>query len=352
MLYYVAQGIVPLQPSCAPQQMTRVCNAFFRFVLQVSQNKLYQPHTQGAYSANMNISRNMYSTDFAADDSVRKWLTNYAESHLHDPSKGHTIILSVPSRKMVYESYETDFKHGDFFYFPKKKVDGVQTYFLPSRSHFMRCWRTDPILKHIVLRKYLRFALCDECIDFRERRRYATTDEERREIKTQEKIHKQFVHEERASYYWRRNQAIFMKEEYMSMIADGADQSAYGLPHFIEIDKFSSNRRKIPVYLMGVLVHGYRPFGFTYLKNVKHGANIVIECIHHVLMDYKEHRGYIPPVIFLQLDNTSKQNKNKFMLGYLACLVAWGVCRQVIISFLPVGHTHEDIGIFVVCVCR
>lgn len=92
MLYYVAQGIVPLQPSCAPQQMTRVCNSFFRFVLQVSQNKLYQSQTQGA--------RNMYSTDFAADDSVRKWLTNYAESHLHDPSKGHTIILSVPSRKM------------------------------------------------------------------------------------------------------------------------------------------------------------------------------------------------------------------------------------------------------------
>ena len=32
------------------------------------------------------------------------------------------------------------------------------------------------------------------------------------------------------------------------------------------------------------------------------------------------------------------------MIGYLACLVAWRVCRQVLISYLPVGHTHEDIG--------
>ena len=43
MKYYVTQGVVPLQPSCAPQQMVTVRNAFFRFVLQVSQNKLYQP---------------------------------------------------------------------------------------------------------------------------------------------------------------------------------------------------------------------------------------------------------------------------------------------------------------------
>ena len=114
----------------------------------------------------------------------------------------------------------------------------------------------------------------------------------------------------------------------------------------IDIDKFSSNRLRMPVYLMGVIVHGYRAFGFTYLKNVKHGRNVVIECLHQVLMDYKNNRGYIPPVIFVQLDNTCKQNKNKYMLGYyyLACLVAWGVCRQVILSFLPVGHTHEDIG--------
>ena len=174
----------------------------------------------------------------------------------------------------------------------------------------MRCWRTTPALKSIVLRKYLRFALCDDCIDFRERRRYAASEQERRLIKQQENIHHLFVHEERGSYYLRQNAAIWMKEEYLSLIADGADQSAYGIPHFIEVDKSSANRLKIPVYLMGVLVHGYRTFGFTYLKNVKHGTNIVIECLHHVFVDYKTNRGHIPPVVYVQFDNTWKQNKN------------------------------------------
>jgi len=31
------------------------------------------------------------------------------------------------------------------------------------------------------------------------------------------------------------------------------------------------------------------------------------------------------------------------MLGYLACLVQWGLFSQVYISFLPVCHTHEDV---------
>ena len=85
--------MVPLQPSCAPQQMVKVCNAFFKFVLQVSQNKLYQPTVEGStYSTTMNIARNPHVNDYSADDSVKNWLTNFAQAHLHDPSKGHTII--------------------------------------------------------------------------------------------------------------------------------------------------------------------------------------------------------------------------------------------------------------------
>ena len=85
----------------------------------------------------MNIPRNPYHTDYSADDSVKNWLINYAEAHLHDPSKGHTIILSVPTRKIVYEEYENDFKQGALFYFPQKKQDGKMSYYLPSCSHFM-----------------------------------------------------------------------------------------------------------------------------------------------------------------------------------------------------------------------
>jgi hypothetical protein len=47
--------------------------------------------------------------------------------------------------------------------------------------------------------------------------------------------------------------------------------------------------------------------------------------------------------LHVQLDNTSKDNKNRGTFGYFAYLVASGTFKKVVVSFLPVGHTHEDI---------
>ena len=71
----------------------------------------------------------------------------------------------------------------------------------------------------------------------------------------------------------------------------------------------------MPVFLMAALVHGFNAYMFTVLKNIKHGTNVVIECLHHILVDIHNQKGFIPPTLFLQLDNTSKQNKNQYMLG-------------------------------------
>jgi hypothetical protein len=54
----------------------------------------------------------------------------------------------------------------------------------------------------------------------------------------------------------------------------------------------------------------------------------------------------IPPYITLQLDNTAKQNKGKYLIAFCEILVARKVCEQITINFLPVGHTHEDIDQF------
>ena len=57
-------------------------------------------------------------------------------------------------------------------------------------------------------------------------------------------------------------------------------------------------------------------------------------------------RGALPRTLNVQLDNITKQCKSRFMLGWLAFLVLVGVFDKVILSFLPVGHTHEDIDQF------
>ena len=47
--------------------------------------------------------------------------------------------------------------------------------------------------------------------------------------------------------------------------------------------------------------------------------------------------------LFIQLDNTSKENKNKHLLRFAAQLIERKKFEEVQISFLMVGHTHNDV---------
>lgn len=54
----------------------------------------------------------------------------------------------------------------------------------------------------------------------------------------------------------------------------------------------------------------------------------------------------LPSTFYLQLDNSGKDNKNWAMMAFLSELVARGVFKTIIMSFLIVGHTHEDVDAF------
>jgi hypothetical protein len=43
------------------------------------------------------------------------------------------------------------------------------------------------------------------------------------------------------------------------------------------------------------------------------------------------------------MDNTCKDNKNRFVFAYCNMLVDMGLFERVEINFLPVGHTHCDV---------
>ena len=44
-----------------------------------------------------------------------------------------------------------------------------------------------------------------------------------------------------------------------------------------------------------------------------------------------------------QMDNTYKDNKNRYVMAYCNMLVDLGVFDRVELNFLPVGHTHCDV---------
>ena len=51
----------------------------------------------------------------------------------------------------------------------------------------------------------------------------------------------------------------------------------------------------------------------------------------------------LPPCLYLQLDNCSSENNNRYVFSFLSLLVVKGIFKQVYVGFLMVGHTHEDV---------
>jgi hypothetical protein len=355
--YYIA-GILPLVPSCNHSTMTRVCRRFFEWMLGCSHNKIDQPTLKLAspiarvpYSIEMQGSRAIPIHDETTADCIVKWLCDFAAMHIHDPTAPQ-IILQVATKTQVYETYENDFvtlqpESQAAKFFPRSSSGVLK---LPTKSYFLKVWDSNPSTAKFKVRRYLPLSQCQTCVEFIDLRRECHTPETRLAIIAQERLHHEFIRREKTSYYTRRKQAICQvvsgRKQFGCCIMDACTQAVLALPHFVEIDKTSSEACKIPMHVMAALVHGFRPYAFIFTDNFKHGANITIECLHHVLTDMQQEDGSLPRTFYLQLDNTTKQCKNKFVIAYLGLLIAWNLLERVVISFLPVGHTHEDIGIF------
>ena len=74
-----------------------------------------------------------------------------------------------------------------------------------------------------------------------------------------------------------------------------------------------------------------------------HDCNVLIATLIKTMEAHLSRHDRTPEVLYIQLDNATGTNKNKWVLFFLGLLVGWKHFRKVKVSFLLVGHTHEDI---------
>lgn len=77
--------------------------------------------------------------------------------------------------------------------------------------------------------------------------------------------------------------------------------------------------------MTGAINHGYGVHCYIDLLTWPHDANLVI----NVLVDVILKRETLPPVLYLQLDNTARENKKKYVMAFLAYLVQAGIFKEV-----------------------
>lgn len=60
-------------------------------------------------------------------------------------------------------------------------------------------------------------------------------------------------------------------------------------------------------------------------------------------MFVKEELGKLPRKLFIETDNCSRDLKNQYLFSFYWSLVDLGIFEQVIVSHMPVGHTHGEV---------
>lgn len=153
----------------------------------------------------------------------------------------------------------------------------------PCYNYFMRVWKMH--CSNIQVRKSSRFTKCSLC----EQLRSALVDTVRagqstEELLNQKRDHNSFVRKERREYFSKMERSILSPKEYISVIVDGADQSAFSLPHFTTKTK-DQRGQGLKVHLIGLLQHSFTNNLCLYAMTENHetGSNHIIEVVHRFL---------------------------------------------------------------------
>ena len=167
------------------------------------------------------------------------------------------------------------------------------------------------------------------------------------------------------------------------------DHSKTSSPHFSHKSKHMDTFMKLSVSVTGMIVHGHRNVCYAHyrLDIFPSDSNYTVGSIAKLFRDLElppKHSSRelfsgsrttplfiallaraemctsslpppaakqllakpLPPVLNLQLDNATGDNKNRFVFAFCSLLTYHGVFQEVYINFLIVGHTHDIDALF------
>ena len=99
------------------------------------------------------------------------------------------------------------------------------------------------------------------------------------------------------------------------------------------------------MHVVGCLVFHGELHSKKFLKypSLHNDRNLIITIMQRIFNQWEEKSGGLPPVLYLQLDNTPRENKNNLLFTYLHMLLVKQVFKKIKVGFLIVGHTHDQI---------
>ena len=174
--------------------------------------------------------------------------------------------------------------------------------------------------------------------------------------------------------------------ECLTVMHDKMDHSKTDSPVFSHKSKELDGLVKLPVSVTGMIAHGHGDVRYAHygLDMFAHDSNYTISSVAKLLCDLELPpksssrelfvgsgstnlfkailKGTemceaslpplpevlvpatpLPPILNVQMDNATGDNKKRYVFGFWSLLVAKKIFREVYVNFMIVGHTHDDI---------
>ena len=187
-------------------------------------------------------------------------------------------------------------------------------------------------------------------------------------------------------YYINRDLSFNKPHECVTIIYDKMDHSKTACPAFSHKSKELDGLMKLPVSVTGILAHGHANVQYVHygLDVFSHDSNYTIGSMAKLLRDLElpsksssrelftnskstnlfkvvlegadmcnaslpplpntlAPAMQLPPILNLQMDNATGDNKNRYVFCFWSLLVANKIFREVYVNFMIVDHMHDDI---------
>lgn len=150
------------------------------------------------------------------------------------------------------------------------------------------------------------------------------TSEEFEQTEQEAAAHCRLAAAERTEYQDKRAEAAQFPHHVLSLIIDGSHGAC--VPWMRQPPSQLTAMFRIPFTITSVIDHGHQETDALIVPPLwAHDANLFLSILHQRLLHLLDNGHRLgQPTLYLQLDNCVRENKNRFVFGYLAHLVHTG----------------------------
>ena len=81
----------------------------------------------------------------------------------------------------------------------------------------------------------------------------------------------------------------------------------------------------LPEHVTAAIIHGQGPYAYIDVHSWPHDSNLTI----NILLDVLTKQNFVLPALYIQLDNTARENKDQYILWFLSYLVQMKIFSEV-----------------------